>query len=94
MSIGLLLVDCFIPESLSLKGKRHILSSLTERLRRQFNIAVAEVDFQDQWQRARLAIVLVNTNGRMLQSSMSKITEFLERDRRVMATVVETRQLS
>ena len=93
MTVGLLLLDCYIPESQSLKDKRRILTSLSERLRRQFNIAIAEVEFQDQWQRARLAIVLVNTNWRMLQSSMSKLTEYVDRDRRVEITNTETRQL-
>ena len=93
MSVGLLLLDCHIPESQSLKDKRRILSSLSERLRRQFNIAIAEVEFQDQWQRARLAVVLVNTNWRMLQSSMSKLTEYVDRDRRVEITNTETQQL-
>ena len=93
MSVGLLLLDCSIPESQSLKDKRSIISSLTERLRRQFNIAIAEVEYQDQWQRAQLAIVFVNTNWRMLQSSMSKLTEYIDRDRRVEITNTETRQL-
>jgi hypothetical protein len=93
MTVGLLLLDCYIPESQSLKDKRRILSSLSERLRRQFNIAIAEVEYQDQWQRAQLAIVLVNTNWRMLQSSMSKLTEYVDRDRRVEITNTETRQL-
>jgi len=93
VTVGLLLLDCYIAESQSLTDTRRILSSLTERLRRQFNIAVAEVEFQDQWQRSRLAIVLVNTNWRMLQSSMSKLTEYIDRDRRVEITNTETRQL-
>ena len=93
MSVGLLLLDCYISESQSLKDKRRILSSLSERLRRQFNIAIAEVEYQDQWQRAQLAVVLVNTNWRMLQSSMSKLTEYIDRDRRVEITNTETRQL-
>jgi hypothetical protein len=93
MSVGLLLLDCYIAGSQSLKDKRRILTSLSERLRRQFNIAIAEVEFQDQWQRAQLAIVMVNTNWRMLQSSMSKLTEYIDRDRRVEITNTETRQL-
>jgi uncharacterized protein YlxP (DUF503 family) len=93
MSVGLLQLDCFIPESRSLKDKRRILTSLSERLRRQFNIAIAEVEYQNQWQRARLAIVFVNTNWRMLQSSMSKLIEYVDRDRRVEITNTETRQL-
>jgi hypothetical protein len=93
MTVGLLILDCYISESQSLKDKRRILSSLSERLRRQFNIAIAEVEYQDQWQRAQLAIVLVNTNWRMLQSSMSKLTEYIDRDRGVEITNTETRQL-
>jgi len=93
LTIGLLLLDCYISESQSLKDKRRILSSLSERLRRQFNIAIAEVEYQDQWQRAQLAIVTVNTNWRMLQSSMSKLIEYIDRDRRVEITNTETRQL-
>jgi len=93
VSVGLLLLDCFTPESQSLKDKRRIISSLSERLRRQFNIAIAEVEYQNQWQRTQLAIVFVNTNWRMLQSSMSKLTEYVDRDRRVEITNTETRQL-
>ncbi len=93
MSVGLLLLDCYIPESQSLKDKRRILTSLSERLRRQFNIAIAEVEYQDQWQRAQLAVVLVNTNWRMLQSTSSKLIEYVDRDRRVEVTKTEIRQL-
>ena len=70
-----------------------VSEGLSERLRRQFNIAIAEVEYQDQWQRAQLAVVMVNTNWRMLQSSMSKLTEYIDRDRRVEITNTETRQL-
>lgn len=93
MSVGLLLLDCFIAESQSLKDKRRVISSLSERLRRQFNIAIAEVEYRDQWQRAQLAIVFVNTNWRMLQSSMSKLTEYVDGDGRLEITNTETRQL-
>jgi uncharacterized protein YlxP (DUF503 family) len=93
LTIGLLLLDCFIAESQSLKDKRRVISSLAERLRRQFNIAIAEVEYQDQWQRAQLAIVFVNTNWRMLQSSMSKLTEYVDGDGRLQVTNTETRQL-
>jgi uncharacterized protein len=93
VSVGLLLLDCFISESQSLKDKRSVLSSLTERLRREFNVAIAEVEYQDKWQRAQLAIVFVNTNWRMLQGSMSKLTEYVDRDGRLEITNTETRQL-
>jgi uncharacterized protein YlxP (DUF503 family) len=92
--VGVLVLDCIVTESQSLKTKRHVLASLTDRVRRSFNSAVCEVDHQDQWQRSRLAVVLVNTEWRMLQSTMSKVVQFIERDRRLQILDVETRRLS
>lgn len=83
MTVGLLLVDCFLGDSQSLKDKRRILSSITERLRRSYNLALCEVEYQDQWQRSRIAIVLVNTEWPMVQQSVSKILSLLERDGRI-----------
>lgn len=68
MVIGLCTVELHFPDSHSLKAKRQILSSLTSRLRRKFNVSVAEVDEQDLWQKAILGIVCVaNESGRVNQ---------------------------
>jgi uncharacterized protein YlxP (DUF503 family) len=93
LNVELLLVELYIGESLSLKDKRRILQSLQERLRRSFNVAVAEVEFQDQWQRSRLALVLLNTERRVIQSTVSKILEVVGRDPRVCITRSETERL-
>ena len=81
MHVGLLIVDCWVPLSRSLKDKRRVITSAVERLKRRFNIAACEVDYQNQWQRARLAIVTVNTEPRMLESALNHILEFLNRSR-------------
>ena len=93
MHVGLLLVDCFIPQSCSLKDKRRALAGTVERLKRRFNISACEVEYQDQWQRARLAIVMVNTNARMLDSGFSKVLEFLERNRQLEVIDTTTERL-
>jgi uncharacterized protein YlxP (DUF503 family) len=93
VAVGLLEIDCYIGESASLKDKRRVLSSLFDRLRRQFNVALCEVDYQDQWQRALIAVVFVNTEWRMIQSGMSKLLEYLDRDRRLNVLSSETAQL-
>lgn len=93
MCVGILTLDCLIAESQSLKDKRHVLSSLTERIRRSFNVAICEVEYQDQWQRSRLAAVFVNTSWRMMQSTMAKVAEFAGHDHRLEVLGVETRQL-
>jgi len=51
MFVGLLTLELHIAEARSLKDKRQILRSLKDRLRRKFNVAVAELDFQDVWQK-------------------------------------------
>ncbi len=48
----------------SLKDKRRVLRSLKDRLHRQFNVSAAEVDHQDEWQRAALACGVVTTDRR------------------------------
>ncbi|MGB9741644.1 MAG: DUF503 domain-containing protein [candidate division WOR-3 bacterium] len=93
MSIGLLTVDCYLGESMSLKDKRRIILSLTDRLRKSFNIALCEVEYQDQWQRSKLAIVLINTDWRMLQQSSNKIIDIIERDGRVSILTTEIERI-
>jgi uncharacterized protein YlxP (DUF503 family) len=70
MVIGLLTLDLHIPGAHSLKDKRHALRGIETRLRERFNVAVAEVEHQDLWQRARLAVVSVNTDTAHLDSTL------------------------
>ena len=57
--IGTLTVTIQVPDSESLKDKRQVLRSLKDRLRAKFNVAVAEIDCQDLWQRAVVSAVTV-----------------------------------
>jgi uncharacterized protein YlxP (DUF503 family) len=52
MFIGIGRFELFIPASESLKDKRRVLRSITGTVRAKFNVAVAEVDHQELWQRA------------------------------------------
>ncbi len=70
MVIGLLTLDLHFPGARSLKDKRQALRSLETRLRNRFNVSVAEVEFQDLWQRARLAVVTVNTDHQHLEATL------------------------
>ncbi len=51
--------DLRIPGVHSLKQKRHVLKTLTAALRQTFAVSVAEVEYQDLWQRAAIAVALV-----------------------------------
>ena len=61
-SIGVLTLEMRLENSHSLKDKRHVVHSLKERLRNRFNVAVAEIDYQDLWQRAMVAVVTVSSD--------------------------------
>ena len=65
MIIGACKVELHLPGNGSLKGKRSLLKPLLTRLRREFNLAAAEVARNDAWQEAEIAFVTVaNDPGR------------------------------
>jgi len=61
-TIGVLTLEIRLLNAHSLKEKRHIVKSLQDRLRHKFNVAVAEIDYQDLWQRALVAAVTVSSD--------------------------------
>jgi uncharacterized protein YlxP (DUF503 family) len=67
-----------IPESGSLKAKRQVLRRVTERVKARFNVAVAEVDDQDLWQKASIALAVVGNERRHVDEQMEKIIHFVE----------------
>jgi uncharacterized protein YlxP (DUF503 family) len=71
--IGLLTLDLHFPGARSLKDKRQALRSLEQRVRNRFNVSIAEVEHQDLWQRARLAVVSVNTDHEHLESTLQSV---------------------
>lgn len=77
MMIGLLEIDLYSEQFHSLKDKRRLLSSLKERLKHKFNVAVAESGFQDLWQQAQLAVVTLGPNRAILESTFQQIEDFI-----------------
>jgi hypothetical protein len=61
-AVGVLTLELRLEDSHSLKDKRHVVKSLKDRLRRKFNVAVAEIEYQDLWQRAAVAAVTVSSD--------------------------------
>jgi len=76
-------VELFLPSSRSLKDKRQVLASLKDRLRSRFEVAVAEVDHQDRWQRSRLGIVTVSSSARRAEEVLVGAVRYVEEDLRV-----------
>jgi uncharacterized protein len=79
MSVGILTIQIYLPGSLSLKEKRSRLKPLMIRLHKEFNISVAEVDFQDSWQNAMIACAIVSNNPGHNQRSLQQVVSWIER---------------
>lgn len=63
MIVGLLTLEIHLPYAHSLKDKRQVLRRLKERLRGRFNVAVAEIDHQESWQRAQVGVVSLSNEN-------------------------------
>jgi uncharacterized protein YlxP (DUF503 family) len=83
MFIKVIIIDLFIPSSSSLKEKRFVLASLKTRLRKRFNVAVAEIDFHDKWQRSKLAVVTIGPDKKIVDSGCDKVIRLVESDHRM-----------
>jgi len=79
VQIGACIVTLQLPASRSLKDKRQVVRSLTERLRRRFNVAIAEVEEQEVWQTAVLGLTVVSNDAghaaRQLDTILAAIEE-------------------
>jgi uncharacterized protein YlxP (DUF503 family) len=78
MVIGLLSVELHIPYAQSLKDKRMVLRRVKDRLQK-FNVAVAEVEYQDVWQRAGLGIVAISTTTVHVERELQTVADEIER---------------
>jgi uncharacterized protein YlxP (DUF503 family) len=78
MIIAVLTVDMYLPGSTSLKDKRAILRRLKDRLANKFNISIAEVDYQDKWQRAQLGVAQVGNDYKFLEKNMNQILKIID----------------
>src|SRR5258706_12191024 len=72
MPVGLLTLELHIAEAQSLKDKRQVLRSLKDRLRAHFNVAVAEMDFEDTWQRTVVGVLTVSNEEHHVEEAPQK----------------------
>ena len=75
-SIGVITLELRLDGSHSLRDKRHFVKSLKDRLRSKFNVSVAEIDYQELWQRGLVAVVTVSPD----QAHAERILQSVERE--------------
>ena len=78
MVIALLSVDVYLPYAQSLKDKRMVLRRIKDRLQK-LNVAVAEVEHQELWQRAQLGIVAISTTQEHVEQQLRAAADEIDR---------------
>lgn len=72
-AIGVITFELHIEQAHSLKEKRHVVKSLKDRLRARHNVAVAEIEAQDSWQRAVVSAVTVSPDQGFAEKVLQKV---------------------
>lgn len=88
MIIGSCSLKLNIFESNSLKEKRHIIKGIIGKLQSRFNISVAEVGLNDNWQSSIIGFACVTNDTQHANQIISNVINFIDNDNRV--EIVET----
>ncbi len=78
MVVSLIRVIIELPGSSSLKDKRQVVSSLKEKIRLRFRVAIAEVDLQESHTFAELGAAYVSNSRKLGEQVMNRILHFVE----------------
>ena len=76
--IATLHIHLHIPGCSSLKEKRGFIKPLIARLHREFNISVAEMGLQDQWQETVIVCAMVGNERGHLESALQNVAKWVE----------------
>lgn len=79
MFIGVARYDMFIPSSGSLKDKRRVTRAVTMTIRKKFNVAIAEVDFQDKWQRTAFGVSCIAGSAGHVRDVLQEVEKAIAR---------------
>ena len=79
MIIGCCYIKFYLHESRSLKEKRRVVRAIKDRLKNNFNVSVAEVGDQDNWQSLHIGISAVGSDRRYMDGLMTKVVDAIDR---------------
>jgi uncharacterized protein len=80
MHIGVLKIEFHLPNAQSLKDKRKVTKSLITKLRAKYNISIAEISYQDKWQRCVVAVACVSNGADLAHTQLNKILRDFDRE--------------
>jgi uncharacterized protein YlxP (DUF503 family) len=77
MTVGVLQLELYIGDAMSLKDKRRVVKSLKDRISHRHNVSVAEVGALDQHRRSILAVAMVSNDSGYVEGALSKLVDFV-----------------
>jgi uncharacterized protein len=83
MYYGVARLEFLLPQSRSLKEKRSVMNRIKDRLAGRFAVAVAEVDYQDLWQRGAIGVALVSLGVATARDGLAAVRREAESDPRI-----------
>jgi uncharacterized protein len=89
MFIGVGRFELFIPASGSLKNKRQVLRSVTSVVRNKFNVSIAEVDYQDLWQRAAFGVGCIAESASHCRKVLQEVERSIARSSLDQAEIID-----
>jgi uncharacterized protein YlxP (DUF503 family) len=81
MVVGICTIELALPGNDSLKDKRSVLKPLLLRMRREFNVSVAEVDHHDAWCSATIGVAAISNDAAYLHGLFEKLVRWIDSSR-------------
>jgi uncharacterized protein YlxP (DUF503 family) len=69
--------DLHVSQSRSLKAKRAAIRPIVDGLRHRFPVSVAEVDHQNQWQRAAIGVAVIGSSESQVRAVLASVERFV-----------------
>ena len=76
--LATLTIHLHLPGCASLKEKRGYIKPLIARLRREFNLSVAEIGLQDKWQETVIGCAMIGSERAFLESALQTVARWVE----------------
>ena len=77
-TIGVARLTLYLDDSFSLKDKRQVVRSITQRVRNKFNVGIAEVSDLNDLRMGTLAVVCVSNSAPHADQMLATVIRFIE----------------
>lgn len=75
MVVGVLQVTVAIEGAYTLKEKRSVVRKIVDRTRNRFNVAVAEIELHELYNRALIGVSAVGNDSALINSVLDKVQD-------------------